>query len=156
MPMSFDRLVLPLLFLAAISLALGVFLPVVEVRNLAIFANRFSIMEAAWQLLVDDQYLLGVVIIVFSVVFPLGKIIAAGMLWLRYRNTGETPLKWIGRLEFLGRWSCADVLIVAMAIVVAKASGIAGASMEIGLWFFAASIPLTAWAVHLIKRDSSP
>ena len=42
--MSLDRLVPPLLVLAVISLALGVFLPVVEVRNLAIFSNRFSIM----------------------------------------------------------------------------------------------------------------
>ena len=32
--MSFDRLVLPLLTLAVIALGLGVFLPVVEVRNL--------------------------------------------------------------------------------------------------------------------------
>lgn len=148
-----NRFILPLLVLSAFALALGVFLPVVEVRNLAIFSSRFSIIEAAGQLLVDEEYLLGVVIIVFSVVFPLGKILAAGMLWLRFTNAGETPTKWIGRLEFLGRWSCADVLIVAMAIVVTKASGIAGASMEIGLWFFAASIPLTAWAVHLIKKS---
>ena len=147
-----NRFILPVLLLATISLGLGVFLPVVEVRNLAIFANRFSIMEASWELLVDEQYLLGTVIIVFSVIFPFGKIITAGMLWQRFKNTGETPLKWIGRLEFLARWSCADVLIVAMAIVVAKASGIAGASMDIGLWFFAASIPLTATAVHLIKK----
>lgn len=147
-----NRFILPVLLLATISLGLGVFLPVVEVRNLAIFANRFSIMEASWELLVDEQYLLGTVIIVFSVIFPFGKILTAGMLWQRFKNTGETPLKWIGRLEFLARWSCADVLIVAMAIVVAKASGIAGASMDIGLWFFAASIPLTATAVHLIKK----
>ena len=79
--MTIDRLVLPLLALAVISLALGVFLPVVEVRNLAIFSNRFSIMEASWELLADQQYLLGVVVIVFSIVFPLGKILAAGIVW---------------------------------------------------------------------------
>ena len=153
--MTIDRLVLPLLVLAVISLALGVFLPVVEVRNLAIFSNRFSIMEASWELLADQQYLLGVVVIVFSIVFPFGKILAAGIVWARFRRTGEMSLTWIARLEFLGRWSCADVLLVAMAIVVAKASGIAGASMEIGMWFFAATIPLTAWAVHLVKKSSA-
>ena len=153
--MTIDRLVLPLLVLAVISLALGVFLPVVEVRNLAIFSNRFSIMEASWELLADQQYLLGVVVIVFSIVFPLGKILAAGIVWASFRRTGEMSLTCIARLEFLGRWSCADVLLVAMAIVVAKASGIAGASMEIGMWFFAATIPLTAWAVHLVKKSSA-
>lgn len=153
--MTIDRLVLPLLALAVISLALGVFLPVVEVRSLAIFSNRFSIMEASWELLADQQYLLGVVVIVFSIVFPFGKILAAGIVWARFRRTGEMSLTWIARLEFLGRWSCADVLLVAMAIVVAKASGIAGASMEIGMWFFAATIPLTAWAVHLVKKSST-
>lgn len=153
--MTIDRLVLPLLVLAVISLALGVFLPVVEVRNFAIFSNRFSIMEASWELLADQQYLLGVVVIVFSIVFPFGKILAAGIVWARFRRTGEMSLTCIARLEFLGRWSCADVLLVAMAIVVAKASGIAGASMEIGMWFFAATIPLTAWAVHLVKKSSA-
>ena len=146
-----DRLILPLLLLATVSLALGVFLPVVEVRNLAIFANRFSIAEAAWQLLVDEQYLLGTVIIVFSVIFPFGKILAATALLLRYRLRGDGPAGWIGRLEFCGRWSCADVLLVAIAIVVAKSSGIANARMEIGLWFFAASIVLTAVGVHRLK-----
>ena len=150
-----DRLVVPLLILSITCLALGVLLPVVEVRNLAIFSNRFSIMEAAWQLLADEQYLLGTVVFVFSVVFPAGKIVVAAMVWARFRNTGDAGINWISRLEFLGRWSCADVLLVAMAIVVAKASGIAGASMEIGLWFFAASIPLTALAVSRIKKAAA-
>ena len=109
-------------------------------------------MEAAWQLLIDEQYLLGLVVIVFSIVFPFGKILVAAIVWARFRNTGHISLTWISRLEFLGRWSCADVLLVAMVIVVAKASGIAGASMEIGMWFFAAAIPLTAVAVHRVKK----
>lgn len=147
-----DRLVLPVLALATVSLALGVFLPVVEVRNIAIFATRFSIAEAAQELLADEQYLLGIAVIVFSVVFPLGKILAAGVLWLRYLNTGSSPVAWIGRLEFFGRWSCADVLLVAMAIVVTKSTGIANARMEYGMWFFAASILLTAIGVYRVKR----
>ncbi|MEE2997233.1 MAG: paraquat-inducible protein A, partial [Pseudomonadota bacterium] len=65
---------------------------------------------------------------------------------------GTVSLKWISRLDFLSRWSCADVLLVAMAVVVAKASGIADATMEIGLWFFAATIPLTALAIHRVKK----
>jgi paraquat-inducible protein A len=150
-----DRLILPVLLLATVSLTLGVFLPVVEVSNLAIFATRFSIAEAAWELLADEQYLLGVVVIVFSAVFPLGKILAAAALWLRYRNTGASPAVWIGRLEFFGRWSCADVLLVSIAIVVTKSTGIANARMEIGMWFFAASILFTAIGVYRVKRATA-
>lgn len=151
-----DKIILPILGIAALSLGLGVFLPVVEVSNLAIFATRFSIAEAAWELLADEQYLLGIVIVVFSVVFPLGKILAAAMLWKRFRNTGEAPGRWIGWLEFFGRWSCADVLLVAIAIVVAKTSGIANARMEIGMWFFAASIVLMGIGVYRLKRATAP
>lgn len=150
-----DRAILPLLFVAMVTLGLGVLLPVVVVDNLLIFANRFSIAEAAWQLLVDEQYLLGAVIAIFSVVFPAGKIVAAAILYLRLVGSGIAPEKWIGRLEFFGRWSSADVLLVAIAIVVAKSSGIANARMEIGLWFFAASIVLTGVAVHRLRRLSS-
>lgn len=147
-----DRLITPVLLLATFSLGLGVFLPVVEVSNLAIFASRFSIAEAAWELVADEQYLLGVVVFVFSVVFPLGKILAALALWRRYKNTGTAPGRWIGWLEFFGRWSCADVLLIAIAIVVAKTSGIANARMEIGMWFFAASIVLMGIGVYRLKR----
>lgn len=150
-----DRLILPVLLLATISLGLGVFLPVVEVSNLAIFASSFSIAEAAWELVADEQYLLGFVIVVFSVVFPMGKILAAAVLWKRFQNTGKTPDKWIGRLEFFGRWSCADVLLVAIAIVVAKSSGIANARMEIGMWFFAASIVLMGIGVYRLKKATA-
>ena len=37
----------------------------------------------------------------------------------------------------------------------AKASGIAGARMDIGMWFFAASIPPTAFAVNVIKKSTA-
>jgi len=149
-----NRLVVCLLLLALLSLGLGIFLPVVEVRNFAIFSNKFSIMEAAWQLVLDDQYLLGAVIIIFSIIFPLGKILVTAVAWHSIYRLGKIRMTIIDRLEFLGRWSCADVLLVAIAIVVAKASGIAGATMEIGLWFFAASIPLTAFAVYLVKKSA--
>ena len=156
MPESFrDRTILPTLLLALAALLLGVSLPVVEVTNLAVFANRFSIAEAAWQLLVDEQYLLGAVIAIFSVVFPAGKILAAAILYVRLVGSGVAPETWIGRLEFFGRWSSADVLLVAIAIVVAKSTGIADARMQIGLWFFAASIVLTGVAVHRLRRLSA-
>ncbi len=147
-----DRLILPLLLVAAAALALGVALPVIEVRNLAIFANRFSIAEAAWRLLVDEQYLLGAVIVVFSVVFPLGKILSAGVLYVRLARSGKPPGRALGWLEFFGRWSSADVLLVAIAIVVAKSTGIADARMQIGLWFFAGSIVVTGVALHRLRR----
>lgn len=150
-----DRLILPVLLLATMCLGLGVFLPAVEVSNLAIFATRFSIAEAAWELIADEQYLLGIVIVVFSVVFPLGKIFAASVLWRRFRRTGTMPGRWIGRLEFFGRWSSADVLLVAIAIVVAKSSGIANARMEIGMWFFAASIVLMGVGVYRLKKATA-
>ena len=150
-----DRLILPLLLLAAAALVAGVLLPVVEVTNLAIFASRFSIAEAAYQLLNDGQYLLGFVIVVFSVFFPLGKIVSAAFVYMRLRRTGARPGKVLGWLEFFGRWSSADVLLVAIAIVVAKSSGIANARMEIGLWFFAGSIALTGVALHRLRCASA-
>ena len=150
-----DKLISPILLGAVVLLGLGVFMPVVEVSNLAIFSSRFSIAEAAWELVADEQYLLGFVVIVFSVVFPLGKILAAAALWQRFKKTGTAPGRWIGWLEFFGRWSCADVLLVAMAIVVAKTSGIANARMEIGMWFFAASIVLMGVGVYRLKRATA-
>lgn len=149
-----DRLIYPTLILAVVALALGVYLPVVEVDNLVLFSNRFSIAEAALHLLGDDEVFLGSVIVIFSVIFPLGKIVASMFVLRGVRLNGEPPDGWIERLEFFGRWSCADVLIVAIAIVVTKSTGVANAHMDIGLWFFAGSVLLTAVAVHRLKMLS--
>ena len=147
-----DHLTVFLLLLASVCLGLGVCLPIVEVQNLIIFKNEFSIIEAAHQLYVDKQFFLSFVIIIFSIIFPFGKILVTFVVFWSYPGLGSRASVWIRRLEFLGRWSCTDVFIVALAIVVTKASGIAGATMEHGLWFFAASIPLTMAAVQRIKK----
>lgn len=153
-PAAARRLTPPaILALAAASLGLGVFLPVVEISNLVVFADSFSIAEAAWQLLAEGEYLLGAAIAAFSAAFPLGKIAAAGVLWRRLAAGRGADPRWIGRLEFMGRWSCADIVIVAVAIVATKRTGLAEATMEIGLWFFAASVLLTAAAVRRLRRD---
>ena len=47
-----------------------------------------------------------------------------------------------------------DVVLVALVIFAAKTSGLATASTQPGLWFFAASVILTAAASTLAKAES--
>ena len=49
-----------------------------------------------------------------------------------------------------------DVVLVALVIFAAKTSGLATAFTKPGLWFFAASVVLTATASAFVKRADEP
>jgi len=54
-------------------------------------------------------------------------------------------------VDVLGKWSFTDVMVVAILIVVAKSTGLAEAEAMPGLYFFSASVVLTAAAVWRLR-----
>jgi len=146
-----DRLISLGLIAAAVCLALGVSLPVVRVREFFIFANEFSILEAAAQLWADGQIFLGAVVALFSIVFPAAKTIAALALWRGLDYEGRHFGRTMTLVDVLGKWSFTDVMVVAILIVVAKSTGLAEAEAMPGLYFFSASVVLTAAAVWRLR-----
>ena len=54
----------------------------------------------------------------------------------------------------LSKWSMLDVLLVALVIFAAKTSGVATALTLPGLWFFGASVVLTAAGAALVGSKS--
>lgn len=125
-----------LVLLAGFSLALGLTLPIIRMDRLYVFTETPSIIDLITGLWSDGEWLLSLLIALFSVIFPVLKLV----LLLAREAVPEMSAGWLGRtLPHLSKWSMIDVMLVALAIFAAKSNGLAAAVAQPGLWFYAAS-----------------
>ncbi|MBU6173999.1 MAG: paraquat-inducible protein A [Planctomycetes bacterium] len=108
------------------SLALfpaAVLLPIVEVQRLG-HHHRSSILGGIWELFAHGSIFIGSVILLFSIVFPLAKLIALLELsWLG--ALGKKHRAWTYRwMELAGKWSMMDVMLLALLVMFIKLSGL--------------------------------
>lgn len=147
-----DRLVDPALAASVVLFWIGITRPIMTVTELWVFENRFSILEGIQQLWTEDEALLSVLIAAFSIAFPVLKIGLACMMWLR-ADAARPYFRYFRRLLAVsGRWSMADVFIIATAIMIAKIASFADATSEAGLYYFMASLALVAFATFRIEK----
>ncbi|TCD15379.1 paraquat-inducible protein A [Oricola cellulosilytica] len=138
-----------LLALAAFALALGVSQPLLRFEHLVFFSRTPSLAEIIRQLWIAGDALLAVIVALFSVAFPAGKILAAQAL---LAASDRARSKHIRRaLTIVSKWSMTDVLLVALLIFAAKTSGLADAFTQPGLWFYGLSAAAAAAATALLR-----
>lgn len=140
-------------FLLAASVGLltaGLRLPVLTVRKIW-EVNTFSIFSGIENLWEGKFYFLAAVVFFFSVIFPIGKLIALFVLWFAPLTDRQRRSVLTG-LETFGRWSMLDVFVVAVLIVSVKLGVFASAKPESGIYFFGGSIFLAMIATDLQTR----
>lgn len=143
------RRFLPLvLLLATLCFPLGLVLPLVTVERLLIFTDEPSLVGMIHGLWISGELGLAAIITLFSLVLPTLKL---AFLHLAAYRDGDIAVSYPAWLKALSKWSMLDVLLVALVIFAAKTSGLANAFAKPGLWFFAASVILTAAAVSLVR-----
>jgi len=101
----------------------------------------------------EGSFFLGVIIFLFSVVFPMLKIVlcAIALISSQKRDAKDKIIKALG---YVSKWSMADVFIVAVIIVMFKAKGFNFKfTAESGLYFYAFSAILSSLAILLIMRQ---
>ena len=103
-------------------------------------------------LISDGSYFLGIIIFLFSVVFPLLKIVLCAVALLPPIH-GHTKQSIIKTISYVSKWSMADVFIVAVIIVMFKAKGFNFEfTAEAGIYFYAMSAVLSSLAILLVMR----
>ncbi|MBF0123521.1 MAG: paraquat-inducible protein A [Candidatus Omnitrophica bacterium] len=122
-------------------LVVGLSLPVMTVRKLW-ESNTYTIITGVQNLWHEKMYVLAVIIFVFSVIFPIAKLISLSAVWF-IRLTDERRGKLIYLMEVFGKWSMLDVFVSAIIIVWLKLGALAVARAESGIYFFGASVLLT-------------
>lgn len=144
-----------LLLLGALLLALGLFWPTITVTRLGIFSDTYSIILFVLSLLRGGEYLLFVIVSAFSIVFPLLKIIA-GFWFLFARNRSGLPLRFGRTLIGLGRFSMADVFLVALSVFLLKSSQFANVQVHWGVYIYGLSVLAVAMAGKELNMEQEP
>ncbi|XBQ15784.1 MAG: paraquat-inducible protein A [Oceanicaulis sp.] len=140
-----------LLILSVPFLALGLWLPVMETRQLWVFRTEYSLLQSVQALYEEGELGLAALVFIFSIVTPLLKCVGLTALHLRPSGSGVTGFAKF--MDWVGRWSLTDVLVVAILIVVWSSAGALNAASLPGLWFFAASAAGLMIAAGLIVSD---
>ena len=150
------RFEIPIVLLICIILLIfGLFLPIITLNELVFWTSTFSVVTGIVSLFQEEHYVLGLVILFFSVIFPIFKLLVLSAIW--FTRVSEVRrnfyLHWLG---LLGKWSMLDVFVVAVTIVITKISNFAKAQPRPGLYFFGASVLLTILVTEGIERILRP
>ncbi len=138
------RYSLVLLLWTALALLLaGIVMPMLNLEKFYVFDNEVSLLSGTWGLLSEGEWFLGLVLLLFSILFPIAKnLLLIGLLlrlpWLH----GRADALWHA-LSVFGRWSMLDVFIVAVLVCSVKLGMLARAELLSGIYFFTASVLIT-------------
>ena len=118
--------------------------------------ESYNLLQTIRTLFEDQDYVLGVIIVLFTFVFPITKFFSLFMgLWGRWREDNSRLYRW---MKATGRWSFLDVFVVAILVVMLRVETMAGEfgmTPDPGIYCFGASVLLAIWAGNWISRSHS-
>src|SRR5262245_45046638 len=105
----------PAMVLTLGLLVLAWFLPTMTVERVPwIWRTKFSIWRVVQGLYADREYFIFAVIVLFSMVFPVVKLVAGLWVWARVDALSHGARAAVGFVGTLGKWSMVDVFVVAL------------------------------------------
>lgn len=144
----------PILLVAAIvALAFGLTLPVMKVEKAYFWQDDYTLVTGAKGLWEKGEHFLAAVLLLFSGVFPVIKVLLLGVL-LVVPVRARPRARIIEFTDAVGRWSMLDVFVVAMFIVLARSKFIATAEPAPGLYVFCAAVVLSMLLSMELRRLS--
>lgn len=135
-----------IIILATVFFALGVILPVIRFTTIYVWTNEHSIATIIYALYTNEEFFLCGVLFVFSILFPFLKLFYLLTLVASPDLSPEFRARSISTMEWLGRYSMTDVMVLALMIFYVNSSGYTEAAVQPGVYFFAASAIMTMLA----------
>lgn len=139
---------------ASVCLALGVSQPIIKLTRFVFWSSEHSLMTTVWVLIQENQLFLGFTVLLFSIVFPVLKlfylVIVSTLPAAEIRKLGFR----LKALEWLGKWSMHDVLVMALMIFFIKSQGVYDAASLTGVYFFTAAVVLMILAYSWLRADT--
>ena len=138
---------------AAVCLALGISLPILRLTKFIFWTSEYSLISTVEVLLRDGQTFLGLVVLVFSILLPvvkLGYLLLVSTLPAAELRRHAKRLK---AIEWIGKWSMHDVLVLALTIFFLKSQGIYDAASLPAVYLFTAAVALMILSYAWLKTD---
>lgn len=139
--------------LLAISLMCNVAMLIVPFMDLRIGlrSDPYRLTDSIAMMWDQGLYMLTILVVGFSVIFPFAKLSA--LAWICSRPV-LTPAgrRWLHRLELLGKWSMLDVFLVCIILTLTTNQIFVGAEPLIGIPIFTVAIMLSMISGELLSR----
>ncbi|MBE6401424.1 MAG: hypothetical protein E7037_05285 [Verrucomicrobia bacterium] len=115
-------------------------------------SNTFSLVSGLGELLSHGQLFLFIVILLFSILFPVAKLLSLGYIAFYDADeaTRKRQLKW---LSSFGKWSMLDVFVIALLVVSLKLGDMVNVEIHSGIYFFVASVILTMILTQILHKS---
>jgi paraquat-inducible protein A len=148
------RFLLSLTILAAsVCLALGISLPIIKLTKFGIWTTEHSLLSTVNILASEGQTFLGAIVLIFSIILPIAKLLYLLMVSTLPPAEIVRQSRRLHALEWLGKWSMHDVLVLALTIFFVKSHGVYDAKSLYGVYFFTAAVVLMILAYAWIRTD---
>ncbi|MEQ1671552.1 MAG: paraquat-inducible protein A [Hyphomicrobium sp.] len=135
-----------LIILATVFFALGIIMPTIRFTTIYVWTNEHSILTIIYALFENNEMFLCAVVFAVSVFFPFLKLFYLLTLLTSHDMPLEFRKRSIATMEWLGRYSMTDVMVLALMIFYVNSSGYTEARVLPGVYFFAASALMTMLA----------
>jgi len=138
--MKRSSLILILTIVALVLLVTGFFAPLFTMSKFFIFNNTVSLYSVLFDLWDEHYFGLFIIIMSFSVLFPMIKIVMMFYLQMAPSASRHRHKKLINVLELVGKWSMLDVFVVAILLVAIKLGPMADVTVHYGVYVFSSAI----------------
>jgi paraquat-inducible protein A len=138
---------------ASVCLALGITLPIIKLTKFGIWTTEHSLISTVNVLITEGQKFLGMVVLIFSIVLPVTKLLYLLLVSTLPPAEIARQARRLRALEWLGKWSMHDVLVLALTIFFVKSQGVYDAASLNGVYFFTAAVILMILAYAGIRTD---
>jgi paraquat-inducible protein A len=142
-----------LLVAASVCLAFGLTMPILRLTSFYIWTDVHSLISIVGELYLRDEIFLAVIIVLFSIVFPVLKLLYLCVLHFGQYIYHGRRVRWLKRAAMLGKCSKLAVLLLALVIFYVKTSALTDAVSMSGIYMSAASVVLTMVAHALIEHE---
>ncbi|MFW2438582.1 MAG: paraquat-inducible protein A [Arenicellales bacterium] len=152
-----DILIKFLLALSTVLLLVGIFAPMMTLSKFIWVENEFSLFAGTLQLYIDGQYLLFLILLFFSIVLPVAKIILLFRFWYADSSSCQQLQHFMNWISHYGKWSMLDVFVVALLLVIVKLGVLATVQVHYGIYMYALAglliMTCTAIINNVAKKD---
>jgi paraquat-inducible protein A len=135
----------PLLWTSAIALGIGLFAPILTFKKLLFYKSTVSIYSVLIGLLQEKEIILFLIIFIFSVIFPVAKILMIALTRYAPSETQRSD-KYLRFLGQISKWSMLDVFLVALLVVIVRLGVFGKVTVRWGIYVFAAAVILSTLA----------
>ena len=140
------------LVLASWLLIAGLILPMVTLSKFVVVTSDFSIVSGIVELIENGQYVLCVIIFMFSIMLPLLKMYVLFMILASKKITNQKMAKYLHLMHEYGRWAMLDVMVVAVLIMTVKLGALASVEVKPGLYVFALAVFIIMFVTYKVVK----